>query len=121
MKEVQQMKESELNISLEVLLGAKEDRHRKGNILKGTYSLSPRDYATNPGDSLEIQESAIKVDAKLYIKNLVIVKWGEEVYYQEFSIFEVIDLKGIAILLNASPRERAMAVYLTLKEIYLSL
>ncbi|MFK4472570.1 hypothetical protein ABH897_002294 [Paenibacillus sp. RC73] len=108
--EVYQLTHAQLNIAFEVLQGAKEDRHRKSNVLKGTYSVPPRDYATDPGDSLTIQGVAIAKDAVKYIDNLHYVKFGHHGWEGET------EYKQIAAMLNASPQERAMAAHLTLKE-----
>ncbi|KAF6578323.1 hypothetical protein G9G54_13685 [Paenibacillus sp. EKM212P] len=103
---VKDMTDQQLNMQLEILLGAKEDRHRKGNVIKGTYSVSPKDYCADPAASLEVQANAIEVDAASYVQNLQEIKWGH--------MFTETLLVRIAELINASPRERAEAAYMTL-------
>ncbi|MEK5142563.1 hypothetical protein [Paenibacillus sp. FSL M7-0134] len=106
------MTDQQLNLQLEILLGAKEDRHREGNVIKGTYSTSPKDYCTDPAASLEVQAKAIEVDAALYLKTLSTKVYGAT--YEEVEKYDLIALIEVKRLLLASPRERAEAAYLTL-------
>ncbi|KYG95709.1 hypothetical protein ABEW24_23970 [Paenibacillus jamilae] len=64
------------------------------------------DYCTDPAASLEVQAKAVEVDAASYVQNLQEIKWGY--------MFTETLLVRIAELINASPRERAEAAYMTL-------
>ncbi|MBY0011478.1 hypothetical protein [Paenibacillus typhae] len=72
------------------------------------------DYCTDPAASLEVQEAAIARDKDDYLNNLTGVVAG---YYPK-SINWDIEWENdvIALLLTASPRERAEAAYQTLQE-----
>lgn len=63
-------------------------------------------YCDDPAASLEVQAKAIEVDAASYVQNLQEIKWGH--------MFTETLLVRIAELINASPRERAEAAYMTL-------
>ncbi|MDQ0497311.1 hypothetical protein [Paenibacillus brasilensis] len=62
--------------------------------------------SSDPVASLEVQAKAGKIDREIYVHNLQIVKWGK--------IFPKISGKVAFDLINASPRERAEAAYMTL-------
>ncbi|WP_405169452.1 hypothetical protein [Paenibacillus sp. FSL H3-0286] len=64
------------------------------------------DYCTDPAASLEVQAKAIEVDSVGYVRNLEIAKWKK--------IMAPLARKEVSVLLNASPRERAEAAYITL-------
>ncbi|WP_340958701.1 hypothetical protein [Paenibacillus sp. FSL R10-2748] len=105
------MTDQKLNMQLEILLGAKEDRHREGNVIKGTYSTSPKDYCNDPAASLEVQVAAIRVNAKKYFNHLerrIHPRLAELPESEIWSAFEV------AEIVRASPRQRAEAAYMTL-------
>ncbi|WDM22618.1 hypothetical protein [Paenibacillus polymyxa] len=103
---VKDMTDQQLNLQLEILLGAKEDRHRKGNVIKGTYSVSPKDHCNDPAASLEVQAKALEIDTDTYIRHLgAIICDRAADHYKNNSI---------AKLLSASPRQRAEAAYMTL-------
>jgi hypothetical protein len=73
----------------------------------GSYSTGRyRNYCSNLAASLEVQAKAIEVDAASYVQNLQEIKWGH--------MFTETLLLRIAELINASPRERAEAAYMTL-------
>lgn len=107
------MTDQQLNMHLEILLGAKEDRHRKGNVIKGDYSTSPKDYCVDPAASLEVQARAIELDAEGYVLNLSnqvaesLLRKTTSPYYGTL----------VSRMLNASPRERAEAAYMTLSNL----
>ncbi|MEK5374235.1 hypothetical protein [Paenibacillus sp. FSL P2-0173] len=63
-------------------------------------------YCNDPAASLEVQAKAIEVDAASYVQNLQEIKWGH--------MFTETLLVRIAELINASPRQRAEAAYMTL-------
>ncbi|MGF7046370.1 hypothetical protein J2T13_000846 [Paenibacillus sp. DS2015] len=61
-------------------------------------------------DSLEVQAKAIEVDGEGYVDNLIAVLDAGQFYNSDgFDTF------GISILLQATPRQRAEAAYLTIK------
>ncbi|AIQ61841.1 hypothetical protein PSTEL_00540 [Paenibacillus stellifer] len=70
------------------------------------WSKAP-DYCNNPAASLEVQAAAIAKDAELYVTRLF------EVVRGELSALYT-DLEA-ADMLTATPRERAMAAWMTLK------
>ncbi|MGG4500412.1 hypothetical protein [Paenibacillus polymyxa] len=100
------MTDQQLNLQLEILLGAKEDRYRKGNVIKGTYSVSPKDYCADPAASLEVQAKALKECPEEYIQELQEIVCG--IVYVDAPSYR------IAELLAATPRQRAEAAYMTL-------
>ncbi|MEC0234055.1 hypothetical protein P4H71_06885 [Paenibacillus kribbensis] len=111
---VKDMSDQQLNMHLEILLGAKEDRHRKGNVIKGDYSTSPKDYCTDAAASLEVQTAAIRVNAKKYFNHLerrIHPGLAELPESDTWSAFEV------AEIVRASPRQRAEAAYITLSSL----
>ena len=67
------------------------------------------DYCNNPTASLEVQAKAIEVSAEKYVQALQI----------STSVCAVMQnsRKDIAVLLTASPRERAEAAYITLSSV----
>ncbi|AJW69273.1 hypothetical protein GMA19_03059 [Paenibacillus polymyxa E681] len=107
---VKDMTNEQLNIALDVLLGAKVDRGRPGNVIKGNYSASPKDYCTDPAASLEVQAKAIELDAALYLKTLSTKVYGST--YEKVEKYDLIALIEVKRLLLASPRERAEAAYM---------
>ncbi len=104
---VRDMTDQQLNIALDVLLGAKVDRGRPGNVLKDNYSVSPTDYCADPAASLEVQAAACEVHPNTYIRYLEKIKWGQSTGWK-------VSNRVVAQLCNASPRERAEAAYMTL-------
>ncbi|MEC0233714.1 hypothetical protein P4H71_05005 [Paenibacillus kribbensis] len=100
------MTDQQLNMQLEILLGAKEDRHRKGNVIKGTYSTSPKDYCTDPAASLEVQAKAIEVGAVKYMAHLV--------YCTGHNYHDGLTMDTARDMLLATSRQRAEAAYITL-------
>ena len=73
------------------------------------------DYCNNPTASLEVQAKAIEVDAKRYAINLANrLKWNEDGDELEYSDDDLFSYTGVTVFLNASPRERAEAAYITL-------
>ncbi|MDH6427246.1 MULTISPECIES: hypothetical protein [unclassified Paenibacillus] len=64
-------------------------------------------YCNDPAASLEVQAKAIEVDSVGYVRNLEIAKWKK--------IMAPLARKEVSVLLNASPRERAEAAYITLQ------
>lgn len=64
-------------------------------------------YCSDPAASLEVQAKAIEVDSVGYVRNLEIAKWKK--------IMAPLARKEVSVLLNASPRERAEAAYMTLQ------
>ncbi|WP_059051395.1 hypothetical protein [Paenibacillus senegalimassiliensis] len=114
MTKPQDMSNKQLNISLEVLLGAIEDRYREGQVLKGTYSVSPKNYAENPANSLMIQERAIAKNGLEYLAHLSEVIEPDEPGYQQEGELIAYTLEHTINLLVATPRQRAEAAYMTL-------
>ncbi|MNW46375.1 hypothetical protein D3C74_236670 [compost metagenome] len=112
----QDMTNKQLNIALEVFLGAKEDRYRAGQVLKGTYSVPSRDYATNSADSLSIQEVAVAKNGLGYLAYLSDVIEPDDLGYQQEGELIAYTLDHTVRLLTATPRQRAEAAYMTLKE-----
>ncbi|MBY9081222.1 hypothetical protein KIH86_24040 [Paenibacillus sp. HN-1] len=72
------------------------------------------DYCTDPASSLEVQAAAIAKDPEEYIRNLSIVQNGPDPKIKDFMGLE---LKGVAKACDATPRERAMAAWVTLSNI----
>lgn len=72
------------------------------------------DYCTDPAASLEVQTAAIAKDAEKYVRNLAMLKWGDAVDPEEVSEWPCINIQAVGDLLNAKPRERAEAAYITL-------
>ncbi|MGW8439938.1 hypothetical protein ACWGXJ_02880 [Paenibacillus sp. S33] len=66
-------------------------------------------YCNDPAASLEVQAAAIELDRVAYVNNLY-----EACYEFKRVKDSVWDEINIAFLLNASPRQRAEAAYLTL-------
>lgn len=69
--------------------------------------------STDPAASLEVQAKAIEVDPKGYVKNLCFIKWGEKKQMGGIGL----NYLAISRVLNASPRERAEAAYITLSSV----
>lgn len=70
--------------------------------------------SSDPAASLEVQAKAIEVDAVLYGINLAKrLKWsdGDPLSHSEYDLFSY---AGVAVFLQASPRQRAEAAYMTL-------
>ncbi len=65
------------------------------------------DYCKDTAASLEVQAKAIEIDDDLYVRELGRVRGERYAEYYKTS--------SIAKILNASPRERAEAAYLTFK------
>lgn len=107
---VKDMTNEQLNIALDVLLGAKVDRGRPGNVIKGNYSASPTDYCTDPAASLEVQAKALMTAGKEYTKCLTkILTDSFEIEVPENDPYWIATL-----VLTATPRQRAEAAYMTL-------
>ena len=124
MTQVKEWSNQELNRALAELMGftviqshdAKEGGgaplyQLTGPGFTGRYDRKPENtwksvpnWSSDPAASLEVQTKAIEVDHKTYIKNLAAQTNGSR------STFDGV----VAELLNASPRERAEAAYITL-------
>ncbi|WP_438498052.1 hypothetical protein [Paenibacillus sp. IHBB 3054] len=115
MTQVQTMTTPELNRALAVLMGYTEDKRYPGRVIKGTAVTMPKDFCTDPAASLEVQEKATRIDAGGYIQNLLTVMFGETVYEREFSN-RLLDFMTAAKINNSTPRQRAEAAYITLRE-----
>lgn len=117
MNDTRQMTDQQLNIAIEVLLGAEEDRHRPGLVLKGGYSSYPKRYSNDPAFSLEVQAAALATDARLYCTNLArLLKWdydSDPLNYDN----DLFSYSGVAVFLQATNRQRAQAAYLTLAQV----
>jgi hypothetical protein len=108
MTQVKDKTDQQLNLALAELMGYTVDKRRPGRVLKGNMSSLPTDYCNDPAASLEVQAKALDLNTAAYIHHLdfrVIPsgcrdKWG----YDE-----------VKALLNASPRERAEAAYITMQ------
>ncbi|WP_081326437.1 hypothetical protein [Paenibacillus polymyxa] len=79
---------------------------QSGDLYKDWAWDNAPDYCSDTAASLEVQAKAIEVDAASYVQNLQEIKWGH--------MFTETLLVRIAELINASPRERAEAAYMTL-------
>ncbi|MNO22846.1 hypothetical protein D3C76_126320 [compost metagenome] len=110
MTQVKDMTDQQLNQALAELMGYTVDKHRPGRVLKGNISSMPTDYCNDPAASQEVQAKAIEVDPKGYVKNLCFIKWGEKQQMGGIGL----NYLAISRVLNASPRERAEAAYITL-------
>lgn len=73
------------------------------------WGIYPR-YCTNVEDSLDIQSHALNLDRSLYVNNLYFVCYGFE---KDDELLW--DSLNVAHLLQATPRQRVEAAYLTLK------
>jgi hypothetical protein len=127
MTQVKEWSNQELNRKLTELLGYKVVKdeatgmHRMVNpqgkefgMSRPTEGLVWNDYAypfcTDPAASLEVQTAACAIDKEGYIRNLVLVKWGESpILYSSVSNSTAADIAC------ARPRERAEAAYITLQ------
>lgn len=111
-KSVKDMTDQQLNIAIEVLLGAEEDRHRPGLVLKGGLSKYPKQYSKDPAASIEVQAIAIESDRIGYCDNLdYIVNPNKGLTIGEHFIYD-----AFVCLLTATPRQRAEAAYITLSQ-----
>lgn len=108
MTQVKDMTDQQLNMALAELMGYTVDKGRPGRVLKGNMSSMPTDYCTDPAASLEVQAKAIEVDASNFINRLAWIVRDRISGDMEWTN------NDIAVLLNASPRERAKAAYITL-------
>lgn len=72
---------------------------------------------TDPAASLEVQTKAIEVDAPGYMRNLAKVRWGDAVDWEDVDYWSGINIVDCADLFIATPRERAEAAYMTLREV----
>jgi hypothetical protein len=120
MTQVQEWSNAELNRKLAELMGYTVRTYRNGkSVLIGpnlrivsakecfpdeVWEDAP-DYCTDPAASLEVQTAAIKVSIR-YVDTLVEVMKPENMAYSRACVAE---------LLNATPRERAEAAYITLQ------
>lgn len=117
MTQIQTMTNPELNRALAELMGNKIGR-------KVDYGFKPEydrdvialpndrykfipDYCTDPAASLEVQAKALKECPAEYIHELGVVMWGR--------VYGDLPYYRIAEMLNATPRERAEAAYITLQ------
>lgn len=121
MTQVQTMTNQELNRALAVLMGWKAggDPNKQRDFVwwidDHRFRLPEKwEPCTDPAASLEVHTAAMKLDKVAYVKNLLIVMFGQKVYEREFSN-HVLDFVHAAKIMDASPRERAEASYLTLK------
>jgi hypothetical protein len=108
MTQVKDMTDQQLNMALAELMGYTVDKGRPGRVLKGNMSSMPTDYCNDPAASLEVQAKAIEVDASNFINRLAWIVRDRISGDMEWTN------NDIAVLLNASPRERAEAAYITL-------
>ncbi|WP_239645155.1 hypothetical protein [Paenibacillus polymyxa] len=107
------MTDQQLNRALAELMGwrnFKEDEHNVwGAPPDDGWSNSLPRYCTDPAASLEVQAKAIELDRVAYVNNLY-----EACYEFKRDKDSAWDEINIAFLLNASPRQRTEAAYLTL-------
>jgi hypothetical protein len=116
-QQIQDMTDQQLNIAIEVLLGAEEDRHRPGLVLKGGYSSYPKQYSKDPAASLEVQAAAIKLAAMVYGTNLArLLEWENDSDPLSFNETDLFSYNGVGVFLMASSRQRAEAAYMTLSQ-----
>lgn len=74
-------------------------------------------YCTDPAASLEVQAAAYAASPEWYLHNLAIVTNQEGLTLDEFpDPFEVFGPELVGPMITATPRERAMAAWMTLKE-----
>lgn len=76
--------------------------------------LHTPDYCTDPAASMEVQAAALKFNTVEYVRNLAISTWGEAVDEDEVLEWSGIGMDHIGDLLDAKPRERAEAAYITM-------
>lgn len=125
MTQVQTMTNPELNRALMVALGCQVEEH-SGTVF--FFSILPNgnrlyhqlpDYAGDPAASLEVQTAAIAKDDEGYVRTLYTVqaraKTGMNINPNDIKHWPHMSISIIAILLSASPRERAEAAYITLQ------
>jgi hypothetical protein len=120
------MTNPELNRALAELMGYTVEpsvqigvfRLMKGGKIQATSSVPEElvwsyapDYAGDPAASLEVQTAACNDHLYWYIQALSRVV-GADGYWDRGAL----DYEGIALLLTASPRERAEAAYITLRK-----
>ncbi|MEK4882592.1 hypothetical protein [Paenibacillus sp. FSL R5-0908] len=114
MTQVKDKTDQQLNRALAELMGwtdFKEDAHG------GTWATAPDyrwtnkrpDYCSDPAASLEVQAKAIEVDASNFINRLAWIVRDRISGDMEWTNNDIV------VLLNASPRERAEAAYITLQ------
>ncbi|MBY3623788.1 hypothetical protein HGO21_30190 [Acinetobacter sp. CUI P1] len=129
-KEINSMTDQQLNRALAELMGYTVYHYDKDVPERCYYMLvdPTGDYSTierpteeiawldapwftgDPATSLEVQTAACAIDKEGYIRNLVLVKWGESpILYSSVSNSTAADIAC------ATPRERAEAAYITLQ------
>ena len=113
MTEVSKMTDQQLNRALAELVGWKnihEDPygHLWGQPADDRWSNSLPEYCTDPAASLEVQTAAIAKNPVGYVDLLHRIAIRRAVMWRT----ELID---VAYILNATPRQRAEAAYMTLK------
>jgi hypothetical protein len=133
MTQVQTMTNQQLNRKIAELMGYTVEpsvqngvyRLIKGGKIQATssvpveliWSYAP-DYAGDPATSLEVQTAAIAKDDEGYVRTLYTVqaraKTGMNINPNDIKHWPNMSISIIAILLSASPRERAEAAYITL-------
>ncbi|MNC01365.1 hypothetical protein D3C75_487120 [compost metagenome] len=106
MREIPDTTNQELNMELALLMGFTKDKHYPGRVTRGGAVTMPKNYCTDPAASLEVQAVAIEADFEGYVYNL------NEIKYRGY---EAMTFKVISEMLTATPRERAMAAWLTLQ------
>ncbi|MNC11591.1 hypothetical protein D3C75_592920 [compost metagenome] len=104
--------DQQLNRELAELMGWTNFKEDGNGGMWGTppddrWSNSIPDYCNDPAASLEVQAAAMKGSPLDYLQNLQEVKWGN--VKVDIPIHRIIDM------MNATPRERAMAAWMTLK------
>ncbi|MEK5419404.1 hypothetical protein [Paenibacillus sp. FSL L8-0708] len=75
-------------------------------------------YCNDPAASLEVQTKAIEANKLIYLNALLsLVSPGEDIQFGLGGSMEVVgyNIDGTSAMLNASPRERAEAAYITLQ------
>lgn len=116
MTQVKEWSNQELNRKLAELMGWTEIylSHRMlcGNAPDDRESIRIPDYCTDPAASLEVEKAAVKMNAKKYFNCL------ENLIHPELEGCPDSDAwfaDEIAEFVNATPRERAEAAYITLQ------
>lgn len=114
MTQVKDKTDQQLNRALAELMGWTNFREGGHEIVWGDppddrWTNMMPDYCTDPAASLEVQKAGCKDRFYWYIQSLSKIV-GADGYWDSGSL----DYEGIALLLNASPRERAEAAYITL-------
>ncbi|MNM86581.1 hypothetical protein D3C81_987380 [compost metagenome] len=68
-------------------------------------------------DALTVENIAIEYNTTKYVQMLSIVVWGDAVIPEDvMTTWESIDFEGAAMLIQAKPRQRAEAAWLTKQE-----